>query len=496
MFRKIPPPVLMIAVGFILLLAMLLSLRRLAFPNTARQVEEVNSAETNPAAQPQTTANQSQSGPLQHRVAAGETLTTIANVYGVTTDQLIATNNIANPNVIEVGLLLTIPGTGSSVAAVQSVDAPSERLLPDSELVFGPSMKGVAINDLIPQNSYLRTYSDVVEGRTLTGVEVVELVAERTRVNPRLLLAALEYRAGWVRTATPPLTNQPFGSIGSFGLYAQLESVANQFNFGYYGRADGGLTGTVLPDGQTIPFFNNINDGTAGVLQWLSSRPATNFDVWATEASPDGFMATYRDMYGDPFEREDRRFYPNNLNQPRMSVPWENGETWYFTGGPHGGWIAGSAWAALDFVPGEDQFGCYESEKWVTAVANGVVTRSDFGAVVLDLDGDGFAGTGWAVLYQHIATNDRAQVGTQLRRGDPLGHPSCEGGFSTGTHLHIARMYNGRWISADAGSTPFNLDGWVASGAGNEYNGTLNKGTRTLTASVGRLDNNALTAGE
>ena len=31
-----------------------------------------------------------------------------------------------------------------------------------------------------------------------------------------------------------------------------------------------------------------------------------------------------------------------------MQLPLQNGTTWSFTGGPHGGWDAGSAWAALD----------------------------------------------------------------------------------------------------------------------------------------------------
>ena len=31
-----------------------------------------------------------------------------------------------------------------------------------------------------------------------------------------------------------------------------------------------------------------------------------------------------------------------------MQLPLQNGTTWSFTGGPHGGWGAGSAWGALE----------------------------------------------------------------------------------------------------------------------------------------------------
>ncbi len=35
-----------------------------------------------------------------------------------------------------------------------------------------------------------------------------------------------------------------------------------------------------------------------------------------------------------------------------------------------------------------------------------------------------------------------------------------QGGEVTGTHVHIARKYNGEWILAD-GPLAFNLEGWI-----------------------------------
>ena len=113
-----------------------------------------------------------------------------------------------------------------------------------------------------------------------------------------------------------------------------------------------------------------------------------------------------------------------------------------------------------------------ESDSWVTAVANGLVTRTGAGEVILDLDGDGNEGSGWVILYMHIESRDRVQPGTFLHAGDRVGHPSCEGGQATGTHVHLARKFNGEWISA-LGSVPFNLSGWISSGTGEEYVGTF-----------------------
>ena len=84
-------------------------------------------------------------------------------------------------------------------------------------------------------------------------------------------------------------------------------------------------------------------------------------------------------------------------------------------------------------------------------------------------------------FYMHMATKDRIGAGERVKAGDRLGHPSCEGGFSNGSHLHFARKYNGEWIAAD-GVVPFNLSGWIVDSTGKEYDGWLRKGEKSLEA--------------
>jgi hypothetical protein len=62
-----------------------------------------------------------------------------------------------------------------------------------------------------------------------------------------------------------------------------------------------------------------------------------------------------------------------------------------------------------------------------------------------------------------------------------IGYPSCEGGRSTGTHVHVARKYNGEWLPADS-AIPFTLSGWVAHKGSAAYKGTLSKGGLIVTA--------------
>jgi LasA protease len=77
--------------------------------------------------------------------------------------------------------------------------------------------------------------------------------------------------------------------------------------------------------------------------------------------------------------------------------------------------------------------------------------------------------------------NGRVGVGREVAAGDPVGYPSCEGGSSTGTHVHVARKYNGEWILAD-GPLAFNFEGWVVRNGANVYQGTLTRGPLTVRA--------------
>ena len=126
------------------------------------------------------------------------------------------------------------------------------------------------------------------------------------------------------------------------------------------------------------------------------------------------------------------------------------------------------------------------------AVADGRVVRVANGLVVQELDDDSFEGSGWTILYMHVAENERVAWGTYLNAGDPVGHPSCEGGPATGTHLHIARRYNGEWIPADQ-DIPFVLSGWESAGFGVEYDGSLTKDGVVIEASGFTTDENKVT---
>ena len=72
-------------------------------------------------------------------------------------------------------------------------------------------------------------------------------------------------------------------------------------------------------------------------------------------------------------------------------------------------------------------------------------------------------------------------MGQTLKRGDAIGYASCEGGEATGTHVHIARKFNGEWMPADS-VIPFDLEGWIAFNGSAAYQGSLRRGTQIVIA--------------
>jgi hypothetical protein len=280
---------------------------------------------------------------------------------------------------------------------------------------------------------------------------------------------------------------------GYEGLYAQLSWTANNVNRGFYGRQEGGLKAFDVGEDVRVSIARDINAGTVALQFMLAAHSSVTYEAWMQDISPTGFFATYNHLYGNPFAYTVDPLWPPTLVQPDLSLPWPRGETWYFTGGPHGGWASGSAWAALDFAPRQGDTACYISDQWVTSMSDGLVARSSYGAVVVDLDGDGYPGTGWAITYMHLDHRDRVAVGTLVKNGDPIGHPSCEGGYVSATHLHIARSYNGRWVSAD-GITPFQIGGWESVGLGQEYDGLFIRGDIVKEACDCMAEGNAITA--
>ncbi|HEY5729151.1 MAG TPA: LysM peptidoglycan-binding domain-containing protein [Anaerolineales bacterium] len=416
----------------------------------------------------------------QYVVQPGDALGSIAQRYGITLEALMQANGLNEASILSIGVVLNIPPV-----VTDPNPGSSFKIIPNSELVYGPASVGFDLDAFLKgKGGFLANYVQDVNGEYLSGSQIIMRVAQNYSVNPRLLVALLEYRSGWVTNPFPAEVDYPLGNFDFYyaGLYRQAAWAADTLNRGYYMWRVNAISTLPLSDGTYIPLDPTINAGTLGLQYFLAQfndRATWDLDVGAL-----GLFQTYNLLFGYPFDYDIASLLPSNLTQPPMQLPFEPGITWAFTGGPHGGWDSGSAWAALDFAPPLEGIGCAPSNLWVTAVADGYIVRAEDGSVIQDLDNDGYEQTGWVVLYMHVASDERVEAGAYVYAGERIGHPSCEGGISNATHLHIARRYNGEWIPAD-GNLPFVLDGWVSSGNGIYYDGFMTRGGVQLQAEEG-----------
>jgi LasA protease len=423
------------------------------------------------------------SAPLLYYTQAGDTLPVVAIRFGVDNAEISSpTSSLPPTGLLNPNTLLIIPHKLVNTTS-------SAKIIPDSELVYSPSAIDFDVEAYVNDaGGYLSTYKEWLGSTQWTsGADIIKRIALENSINPRLLLALLEYQSGWVngQPSNPMQEDYPLGKVdlSSKGLYPQLVWAVNQLSIGYYGWREGWKTDIQFSDGITARLAPDLNSGTVALQYYFAQVYDTPGWLGALDANS-GFSALYDNMFNNSWLRamDVEPLYPPNLEQPELILPFLIGQLWSYTGGPHGAWERDGSRAAIDFAPGSTESGCVPSNAWVVAIAPGLIVRAYHGAIVEDLDGDGNEQTGWNILYLHI--NDvRVEVGDWVETSDLLGHPSCEGGIATGTHVHMARKYNGEWITAD-GPLPFVLSDWTVHAGSAPYYGTLTRGSDTVTSSI------------
>ena len=445
---------------------------------------ETAPAESTPAPGNPTPLPLTDNTPILYTSQAGDTLDSLAFRFSVGVDEIASPDPIPAAGFINPNQLFIIPNRLGNTTS-------TGKLLPDSEVVY--TLSGIVGFDIqayvAKQGGYLSSYREYLgSAGDLSGAEVVGKIALENSINPRLLLALLEYQSGWVlgQPATKTQRDYPYGLIDPDRkeFIYQIKWAVNQLSIGYYDWREGRMNEIKFKDGTAARLEPGLNAGTVALLYYFAQL--YNSQDWLNATNPEtGFPALYEAMFGNPWMRANsvEPLFPPGLKQPILELPFMMNQLWSYTGGPHGAWEKDGSWAAVDFSPARTESGCVDSSAYVTASAAGLVVRSGSGVVVLDLDGDGFEQTGWVIVYLHIATPDRIQKGEWVETGDLLGHPSCEGGQATGTHVHMARKYNGEWMAAD-GAVPLVLTGWQVHAGAAPYKGTLTRDGETITAST------------
>ncbi len=365
---------------------------------------------------------------------------------------------------------------------------PLAPMLPDGELVYGPTLFGFDAGRIAAEKGgLLATYGEDVGGEVMDGPRIVERVARAYSISPRLLLTLLELESGWVTRADAERVEDPLG-VGESGLYAGLTRTAEGLLALYHERRDEGRQRIDLAGNEAVNVAPG-NPGSWALLAWLS-RDVTA-EAWPALEGPSRFWAIWQNLYAaDPlfFGSVSVRVAPP---PPALDLPFALGQRWYLLPGPAP--LVGEAGpaAAIAFAPPPaGATGCFGSVEWVTAPLGGIVRWADGGSLVLDPneDGDDWPGTGWSLAVRHLSPVDRASEGAFVGRGQPLGHPYCADG-SGQTRVAFALRYDGAWVPALRPGAPLTLGGWtLEAGAGEGALRLTRPGLAARTSAATKID--------
>ena len=292
------------------------------------------------------------SAPILYYTQAADTLPVVAVRFGVRPEEIVSADAVPEMGFIPPGQLLVIPRRLGNTTS-------SQQLLPDSEVVYSPSTTDFdAVAFAKEAGGYLNAYQEWHKSTGMkSGAEIVMRVALENSINPRLLLALLEYHGGSIysRPSSPQLVEYPMGVLLPMekGLYNQLVWVVNQLSIGYYDYREGRLSEIRFSDGVTVRLAPDLNAGTAALQYYFAKR--VNGQEWLEALDPQtGFPALYDRMFGNPWVRAQtiEPLFPPGTAQPALILPFGRNWTWSYTGGPHGTWEKDGAYAALDFAPG------------------------------------------------------------------------------------------------------------------------------------------------
>jgi hypothetical protein len=161
-----------------------------------------------------------------YQALPGDTLAGIIGRFAVEEEQIRSDIPIPAQEYLLPGQILTIEQTLGKTSSAQRllpdremVYSSAQRLLPDREMVYSTTAADFNVAAFVQEaGGYLSRHREVVEDENdLSGVQIIQRVASELSVNPRLLLALLEYQSGWVFA-------HPFGAesdrypIGFHGL--------------------------------------------------------------------------------------------------------------------------------------------------------------------------------------------------------------------------------------------------------------------------------------
>ncbi len=269
-------------------------------------------------------------------------------------------------------------------------------------------------------------------------------------VSPKILITLMEYQTGIVSKSKRGESlnlDKPFGMLSSkHGFQEQIIDVSEILSNNYY-----------LLD--SVKMNNTGRIQSTGRL--VMANTLKGADALSAEQQTETFANMYNRLFATEILRQRNIQQDNTLLQgestpgeiapdgyTRLQLPFPVGEVWA-GGGAHGDTGGGKIFSALDFWESYASWGGDTSDFWVTASTGGtVVQHSSCSVSVIGTDG-------WTTGYYHldnvqVASNQTVQQNQKLANyANNPDRALCQGGSSTGPHLHFSVTKDGKRYHLD-----------------------------------------------
>ncbi|MBQ4862369.1 M23 family metallopeptidase [Pseudoalteromonas sp. MMG013] len=257
--------------------------------------------------------------------------------------------------------------------------------------------------------------------------------AGHASINPKLLLALMELQSSVLSEPSKSNIMLPFGTLSNkAGFAEQVQDLAITLNQRFYEYAQK-VEGKV----RSSP----TNSATSSLISVLIKTQLKPY------GSLNKLVGIYETLSNVPLLLSQNKTPAASLNPSNsfyMSFPWPSGYAWY-SGGAHSNTGSGYPYSSLDFNNGSGGWG--SNTPWVQAAHGGTVTRYSSCNIRVTHS------SGYATQYYHMS-NLQYRSGDVINSGAWLGRYAnnknqalCQGGQSSGPHVHFSLLNNGRFTS-------------------------------------------------
>ncbi|NMM40266.1 M23 family metallopeptidase [Pseudoalteromonas arctica] len=335
--------------------------------------------------------------------------------------------------------------------SIESLKLNSLLTVDDTQFVFNNAL----LNE--DWDNFFALHAPVLEDKK----ELILHWAGFTSINPKIILALIEQQSGLLSNPDADITNPLAGLSDEQGFDAQVEDVVTKLSQRFYAYKqwqDSQVTAKVSKYNSTaitnLPSTHSSTAATAALVSVFKNRDKLAVDqdnVTHTNVDLTRFLATFDSLFPESstqLQRSSKNSAQSSEQQFvaasfSMDLPWPSG--YWYSGGAHSNTGSGYPYSSLDFNNGSGGWGA--NTPYVQAAHGGTVTR--FSSCNIRVTHS----SGYSTNYYHMSnlqysSGDYVQPGAWLGRyANSYNQALCDGGQSSGPHVHFTLLYNGQQVS-------------------------------------------------